>query len=198
MTIGNIDANGKNTHAGSSAFASAPIETTPAVSSTYFASAPTEDQLVSAGSDFSVAVVNAEPVMDPHDHIPLVQVTSVDPPAQRNGSTSGQPAQSSVQIPVAYSTGKPPQPPPRPQPILSSSVVVATGSPSDQINRNSTRNRDCCAGWTCCGITIIVLTSIFVCCFLPIIITAVAIGRASHAILTANDDISFWDNDYGD
>ena len=107
--------------------------------------------------------------------------------------------------PIAYSTGKPPQPPPPsqqppppPQPRFSSSIAVTTGAPiptptsTTQITststattttrgnsrRNNNNSQNCCSGLTCCGITAIVLSSIFVCCIVPTILIFWAIGSA--------------------
>ena len=102
--------------------------------------------------------------------------------------------------PIAYSTGKPPQPPPpsqQPQPRFSSSIAVTTGAPiptptsTTQITstssttatrgnsrRNNNNSQNCCSGLNCCGITAIVLSSIFVCCIVPTIIIFWAIGSA--------------------
>ena len=102
---------------------------------------------------------------------------------------------------IAYSTGKPPQQPPQPQPrsSSSSSVAIATGAPTPLPTPTSTthitststttttstrgnNSQNCCTGWTCCGITSIVLFSIFICCILPFIIVAIAIGSAASNI----------------
>eukprot|EP00751_Fragilariopsis_kerguelensis_P047205 CAMPEP_0171054088 /NCGR_PEP_ID=MMETSP0736-20130129/54891_1 /TAXON_ID=186038 /ORGANISM="Fragilariopsis kerguelensis, Strain L26-C5" /LENGTH=160 /DNA_ID=CAMNT_0011508191 /DNA_START=51 /DNA_END=533 /DNA_ORIENTATION=- len=137
---------------------------TTALSSALFASAPTEDQLNSTNT----VVTNAEAVI-------RVQSSFAE------------------HIPIAYSTGKPPQPPPPPQQLSqpqSSSIAVATGAPTSTHMRNNARdnNQACCAGWTCCGITCAVLTSIFVCCVLPFVVAAIVIGHTAHSVLTEMDD----------
>ncbi|OEU23322.1 hypothetical protein FRACYDRAFT_267501 [Fragilariopsis cylindrus CCMP1102] len=89
--------------------------------------------------------------------------------------------------PIAYSTGKPPQPPsPQPRPS-SSSVAVATGAPmptptsattkttstTTTTNTRGNNSQCCCTGLTCCGITSIVLVSIFfiilICILAPVL-----------------------------
>ena len=104
--------------------------------------------------------------------------------------------------PIAYSTGKPPQPPQTQPRSSSSSVAVATGAPtatptstttqttSTSTTTSTTRgnNSQCCTGtcttvqrWICCGITSTVLLSIFLCCILPFILVAISIGSAANS-----------------
>mmetsp|Transcript_24816 Transcript_24816/g.27790 ORF Transcript_24816/g.27790 Transcript_24816/m.27790 type:complete len:178 (-) Transcript_24816:615-1148(-) len=170
MTIRDINANDNSKN-----------DRTTALSSALFASAPTEDQLNSTNT----VVTNAEAVIRDDNNIPFVQATSVELLDQQSSFAE--------HIPIAYSTGKPPQPPPPPQQLSqpqSSSIAVATGAPTSTHMRNNARdnNQACCAGWTCCGITCAVLTSIFVCCVLPFVVAAIVIGHTAHSVLTEMDD----------
>ncbi|OEU23323.1 hypothetical protein FRACYDRAFT_267502 [Fragilariopsis cylindrus CCMP1102] len=84
--------------------------------------------------------------------------------------------------PIAYSTGKPPQP-------RSSSVAVATGAPTPTPTpiyaTHTTRynnSSECCTRWnTCGGITCIVLSCFFIGCCLPIFLSIImTIGFATN------------------
>ena len=188
MTIKNINANNSSQKKGGS---------------TSFASAPMEDQ--SNGMNdvdyFSTGVVvDAEPVTDPYgagsnSNVPFVHAMSVElqqPSSYTTATATGQ-EKPRTSMPVAYSAGAPPQPP-RPQP----SIAVATGAPiqqaqptasAQQRGNNANRNQDdCCNGRTCCYVTIIVLTTICICCVLPFIIAICVAMVGVPSIVPFDDD----------
>lgn len=166
-----------------------------------------------------------EPVMDPYasgsnGNVPYAHATSMSFSEQSSGlhgssattdtSTAGQPkstqstSRTSTAMPVAYSTGAPPQPP-RPQP--SSPIAIATGAPPQQTqqasaqtnrNNNNNNNNDCCNGRSCCCITAIVITPIFICCILPFIIYFIIVMSAVASIASISYDDDVWTFSYDD
>jgi hypothetical protein len=119
-----------------------------------FASAPTEDAVA--------ANVNADVFNE--NKIPFAHTTSVKLLEQSSsaqlGSTATACGYGQLNDTTAYSTGKPSQPPQQQQQQpRSSSVAVATGAPTS----TQTTTIRCCTGLTCCGITCVILLTIFVC-----------------------------------
>ena len=153
--------------------------------------APTEET-----DDAVVAFnVNAVDVFN-EDNIPFAHATTVSTTAANSGygqlnsnnnasatTTTTNAAHAAGHTPIAYSTGKPPQPP------RSSSVAVATGAPTPTPTpisaTHTTRynnSSECCTRWnTCGGITCIVLSCFFIGCCLPIIISIImTVGFAAN------------------
>lgn len=152
------------------------------------ASAPTEDD----------PLASAEPVMDGAGSytVPFAHATSVQGEVYSSANSSS-------------ATATLPQAPPR------SSIAVATGDPiyraastpqpqqhRSQANRNHQDCEDCCSGQTCCWVTVIVVSVIFLCCILPFIIMmiagAAAINHVGEAIDSMDDQFFNVDDNFYD
>lgn len=152
------------------------------------ASAPTEDDIMHSVNDVEM-VVTAEPVSDPYTagsnvNVPFAQATTVEP--QRSEPNR------SAKVPIAYSTGSPPQPPIAT--ATGSPVIRATGQPpTTRARRNN--NQDCCNERNCCCyVTSIVLAVVFICCVLPFIIFFIIAAVAGVSSINDGDVLMSDDN----
>lgn len=157
-----------------------------------FASVPSEEEVY--GFANAEPIVHATPIGEPYDaesttHVPYAHASGLEPTSQYSTSTFGTEVERpTARIPVAYSTGVPPRPPP--------TTYVSTGN-NVQPGPNRRRNdQDCCNRRMCCCITLIVTAVITICCILPVIIVFVAAISVSTTgnIMDEITDLQDWGN----